>query len=265
MNTKYIINMKSNIKLGVSLYCYQDEFARRAMTLEECIEAVTDMGADGIELDIYETSDGKLVIHHDNDIKRMTNGVDAKIRETDFDTLRSYNFNGTWGDKFGFVKIPALNEVLDLFRPTDMTINIELKEGSVEYLRAINSAVKEFGMEEQIIYSSFDHIKLYRMKEIDPNVKTGALYSFNMLYPWTYAKMAGVTALHPSYDQLYRHDELNLDYIKEAHAHGIEVNPWTANKEGIIRRIARSGADHIITDVPDVALRIVNDLAKQES
>jgi glycerophosphoryl diester phosphodiesterase len=231
----------------------------------EAFELAIKMGAHGIELDIYETADAKLVIHHDNDIRRMTNGVEAKIQETDFDTLRSYNFNGKWGDQYGFVKIPALHEVLDLFRPTDMTINIELKEGSVNYLKAINSAVKEFGMEEQIIYSSFDHIKLHRMKEIDPSVKTGALYSFNMLYPWTYARMAGVTALHPSYDQLYRHDELNMDYIKEAHAHGIEVNPWTANKEGIIRRIARSGADHIITDVPDVALRIIAELNAAEN
>ena len=231
----------------------------------EAFELAIKMGAHGIELDIYETADAKLVIHHDNDIKRMTNGVEAKIQETDFDTLRTYNFNGKWGDQYGFVKIPALDEVLDLFRPTDMTINIELKEGSVNYLKEIHRAVKEFGMEEQIIYSSFDHIKLRRMMEIDPNVKTGALYSFNMLYPWAYARMAGVTALHPSYDQLYRHDELNMDYIKEAHVHGIEVNPWTANKEGIIRRIVRSGADHIITDVPDVALRIIKELNEAEN
>ena len=241
---------------GASAYAPENSLA--------AFELAIKMGAHGIELDIYETADAKLVIHHDNDIKRMTNGVEAKIQETDFDTLRTYNFNGKWGDQYGFVKIPALHEVLDLFRPTDMTINIELKEGSVNYLKAINQAVKEFGMEEQIIYSSFDHIKLRRMKEIDPNVKTGALYSFNMLYPWAYAKMAGVTALHPSYDQLYRHDELNMDYIKEAHTHGIEVNPWTANKEGIIRRIARSGADHVITDVPDVALRIIKELNEAE-
>lgn len=42
--------MQSKIKFGVSLYCYQDEFARHTMTLEECIEAVSDMGADGIEI-----------------------------------------------------------------------------------------------------------------------------------------------------------------------------------------------------------------------
>jgi hypothetical protein len=42
--------MKSKIKLGVSLYSYQDEFFRHDMNLEDCIEAVSDMGADGIEI-----------------------------------------------------------------------------------------------------------------------------------------------------------------------------------------------------------------------
>ena len=47
-----------------------------------------EMGADGVELDIYETADGRIVIHHDNDIARMA-GTPAKILETDFDVLRS--------------------------------------------------------------------------------------------------------------------------------------------------------------------------------
>lgn len=42
--------MQSRIKYGVSLYSYQDEFFRRDMTLKDCIEAVADMGATGIEI-----------------------------------------------------------------------------------------------------------------------------------------------------------------------------------------------------------------------
>ena len=251
-----MINTKVWAHRGASAYAPENSL--------EAFDLAIKMGAHGIELDIYETADGKLVIHHDNDIKRMTNGVEAKIQETNFDTLRTYNFNGTWGDQYGFVKIPALHEVLDLFRPTDMTINIELKEGSVEYLKAIAKAVKDFGMEDQIIYSSFDHIKLQRMMEINPNAKTGALYSFNMLYPWAYARMANVTALHCHYNQFYNFDELGIDFVKEAHLHGIEVNPWTVNKPGIIRRIIKSGVDHVITDVPDVALNIIKELKESE-
>ena len=117
-----MINTKVWAHRGASAYAPENSL--------EAFELAIQMGAHGIELDIYETADSKLVIHHDNDIKRMTNGVEAKIQETDFDTLRTYNFNGKWGDKYGFVKIPTLHEVLDLFRPTDKNINIELKEGS---------------------------------------------------------------------------------------------------------------------------------------
>lgn len=157
-----------------------------------------EMGADGVELDIYETADGRLVIHHDNDIERMT-GTPAKILETDFDVLRSYNFCGEWGDKFGFVKIPELCEVLELFRNTDMTVNVELKEGSVNYLKAIDETVTDFGMQERILYSSFDHFKLYHMKKINPSCKIAALYSENRMFPWVSGKMLGLWALHPHY------------------------------------------------------------------
>lgn len=220
-----------------------------------------DMKAQGIELDIYETADGRLVIHHDNNIKRMS-GVDAKISETDFDILRSYNFSGEWGDKFGFVKIPEFKEVLDLFKNTDMTVNIEMKEGSVNYIRAIDSLVCEYGMQERVIYSSFDHFKLEKIKQINPESKTGALYAFNMSYPWIYARVAGFTALHPSYNQIYLYEEMGIDYVKEAHAHGIKVNTWTANKPAIMRHLAELGVDNIITDYPDVALQMIEEAAK---
>ena len=116
-------------------------------------------------------------------------------------------------------------------------------------------------MEEQIIYSSFDHMKLHQMRVINPNAEIAALYSFNMMYPWVYGRMMNLTALHPDYSRIYKHrDELGIDYVKEAHAHGLQVNPWTANKEGIIRFLATIGVDHIITDYPDVALRITNEV-----
>ena len=236
---------------GASAYAPENSLESFALAIE--------MGAQGIELDIYETSDGKLVIHHDNNIKRMS-GVDAKISETELATLRSYNFAGEYGDKFGFVKIPEFREVLELFKPTDMVINVEMKEGSDNYIRAIAALVREYGMEEQVIYSSFDHFKLKKIKEINPRAYVGALYSFNMACPWDYAKAAGFDALHPSYDQIYKFkQEFGIDYIAEAHARGIEVNPWTANKPGIISHLVEWGSDHIITDVPDIAIEKVSE------
>ena len=74
---------------------------------------------------------------------------------------------------------------------------------------------------------------------------------------------AGFTALHPSYDQIYKfRSEFGIDYIKEAHARGIEVNTWTANKPGIIANLIEWGADRIITDVPDIALEKLKEANK---
>ena len=54
-----------------------------------------------------------------------------------------------------------------------------------------------------------------------------------------------------------------MDFVAGAHESGIEVNVWTANKPGIMRHVAKAGVDHIITDYPDVALQIVNELENE--
>ena len=115
-------------------------------------------------------------------------------------------------------------------------------------------------MQEQIIYSSFDHVKLAQMKKINPHADIATLYTDPMYEPWSYAKDLGLKAVHPHYQQLYRYEEYGMDFVKNAHENGIEVNVWTPNKPGIIRHVAMAGVDHIITDYPDVALQIVDEI-----
>lgn len=84
------------------------------------------------------------------------------------------------------------------------------------------------------------------------------------MFPWAYGKMLDLAALHPHYSHLYRYFEMGIDYVKEAHLYGLEVNVWTADKETVLREIAPWGIDHIITNYPDVAMRIVGETQKNE-
>jgi len=60
-------------------------------------------GADGIELDVQKTSDGKLVVSHDPNLKRLT-GTDFSIRENTYNALLEHRIKGE--------KISLLEEVL---------------------------------------------------------------------------------------------------------------------------------------------------------
>ena len=124
----------------------------------EAFELAIEQKADGIELDVQLSRDGEIMVLHDESVDRVTNSsgllkdfTSWQLKEIPVKPVK------TPGKIF---RIPTLSEVLDLMRHTDMKVNIELKnsvffyEGMEEKVIAL---VKDLGMEEQIIYSSFNH------------------------------------------------------------------------------------------------------------
>ena len=88
-----------------------------------------DQGAQGIELDLQRSADGVLVAVHDETISRTSSGF-GRVVDLTFDEMRRCDFsNGFIGHRN--VRIPTLSEVLDLVRPTNLSLNVELKN-SVE-------------------------------------------------------------------------------------------------------------------------------------
>lgn len=209
-------------------------------------ELAAERGADGVELDVQRTRDGVLVVVHDETIDRTSDGS-GWVKDWDFADLRALNFNQLFPDQ-GPMQIPTLQEVYELLRPTDLTINVELKTGIVFY-EGIERQVAELthacGMEGRVIYSSFNHSSVLRMKEADPGARTGFLYADGTIGMPDYAKKYGVDALHPA---LY-----NLQYpgfVQECHEKGIEVNVWTVNEEKHKQLCIEAGVHAIITNWP---------------
>jgi len=75
-------------------------------------------GADGVELDIQKTSDGVIVVSHDENLKR-TAGIDFDIRKNTYDELKKISIEGE--------KVPTLSEVLDFIFGENKIVDIELK------------------------------------------------------------------------------------------------------------------------------------------
>jgi glycerophosphoryl diester phosphodiesterase len=90
-----------------------------------------EMGADGVELDIQKTRDGVIVVCHDEKVDRTSNGS-GWIKDFSFDEIRKLDFcNGN--QEYEGIRIPTMEEVLDLLADTGLTINIELKTGIIFY------------------------------------------------------------------------------------------------------------------------------------
>lgn len=76
-------------------------------------------------------------------------------------------------------RIPTLDEVFDLLKNTEMTINIELKNGIVQYKnleKKVLALVEEYDMLDRIWCSSFNHESIVRMKKLCPDMRCGLLF-----------------------------------------------------------------------------------------
>ena len=220
-----------------------------------------DQGADGIELDVHLTADLQPVVLHDSALMR-TAGVSGVVEDFTLDELRTFDFGYAtkFGSLFAGTQIPTLRQVFDLLAPTDLELNIELKEVTRTrakiYLETLVRETQNSGMAERVCFSSFDHLALVELLSLFPSAKIAPLYSETMLHPWDYAKSMNADGIHPAYKQLFVFPE----YLTLCHSHGITVRTWTVDDAETISALVHMGVDAIITNKPDIAKQHNSDM-----
>lgn len=235
------------------------------------------------ELDVAASSDGELVVMHDDSLARTT---DAAARFPGREPWTVYDFSlaelrsldaGSWygqADPFGQarsgrvgasaiasfegLRIPTLAEALDLTRALGFSVNVEIKDATgracdgwiVE--RAVD-AIRERGMAGATLVSSFNHDYLRRAKAAEPGLAVGALVDEAPPDTAGALRDLGAYSLNPGLELLSR------AAVEEARAAGFEVFVWTVNEKDDMRRVIEWGASGIFTDFPD---RLVEVLAE---
>ena len=215
----------------------------------EAFRLAMEQGADGIELDVQMTKDGQVVVIHDETIDRVSDGTGA-VRDYTLEELKKFHFSNHM-ENYENAAIPTLKEVLDLIKSSNMLLNIELKTGIYWYPNLEEKTmelVKEAGMEDRIIYSSFNHYSIQKILEQDVHAETAYLFSDVLLSMEKYAKETGVKGLHPAVYHLKMADFLET-YLKS----GLKVRVWTVNNKEDMKMFMDAGVDAVITNYPDLA------------
>lgn len=211
-------------------------------------EKALEQGADGVELDVQRSADGQLVVIHDETISRTSNGI-GKVADLSLEEMLQCNFaNGFVG--YRKVSIPTLREVLELVGPSGATINVELKNNHEPYPgmgQQVVELVRQLGLLDQVIISSFNHASLAELRGTVPPANLGLLLTDAVFNPWDYANWFGAGALHPNFKLLRQ-----VDYVWLAHEAGIKVHAWTLDEEGDLLAAQDLGVDAAITNFPDV-------------
>ncbi len=229
---------------GASAYAPENTGASFCKALE--------MQAGGIETDVQLSKDGRVVVCHDEKVDRVSNGS-GYIKDMTLQELKTLDFGSWFSDEFRGESILTLEELLEMLQEWGGILNIELKQGPIQYegLEAkVVKILREFNQIENTIISSFNHYSLRTLKELEPRLKIGLLYVGGLVEPWRYAKYIGAEAIHPAFYSLIP------SVINECTENGIIVNAWTANKPEHIQALAIGGVNGIITNVPDVAIQV---------
>lgn len=225
----------------------------------EAFELAVKQGADGIELDVQLSKDGVPVVFHDETLKRVT-GQKGYLKDYTLEELKKFTVLKDKFPEYNNAKIPTLKEVLELIKPAGIQVNIELKTGIYWYPEIEEKTiqtVKETQMEERVIYSSFNHYSIQKVKELVPEAECAYLYSDVILQVDKYAKETKVEGLHPA---LY-HVKM-ADFLTEYQNSGLKVRVWTVNEKEDMRMLMEAEITAVITNYPDAAVEIRGESVK---
>ena len=213
---------------------------RTENTLKGLQQAVI-WGANGVEFDVRCTKDGELVVIHDENLERTTDGS-GLVGQLSLSELK--RLDAGEGEQ-----VPTLKEVFDLFgRETTLTLHIEMKVPNAE--RQVLRIIEEVGLMDRVVISSFLPSVLKTLHELDKNVITAYLFHHNES-PILTAQRLGCSGLHPLFASVTR------DLVDTARREGLFVNPWTVNFEEEMRRLIGLGVDGIITDDPPLLIALL--------
>ena len=212
--------------------------------LENTIESVQraiELNVDGIEIDVFKSKNGELVVYHDPFLSRLSNS-NAFIEQISLDSIKKIELIG------GYF-IPTLKEIVDII-PEKIFLNIELKGQDtafetnkiiINYLNTYNFPVSKF------IISSFrwDELKKIRSfnKDIPIAILVDSLHKIDDAIKL--AKQINAVALNPN------NEFITKEIVNKIQSKNIKVYPYTINTPRNIRRMLSMGVDAIITDYPE--------------
>ena len=208
-----------------------------------------DAGANLIELDVQQTKDGVLVVMHDSSLRRTT-GDKRSIWEVDYDEIADLDA-GSWFDPaYANARISTLEDVLR-FVGGKVQLNIEIKptkHNTDDLEQNVADLIAQYGYEDKCWVTSFSYTSLKKVKQANPNIRTGYIMSvaYGRFYTLKYADAFSLNKVF-----------ITRQVVNSAHQAGKQVFAWTVNSTSEVRSLCNLHVDSIITDDPVMAQQVI--------
>jgi glycerophosphoryl diester phosphodiesterase len=235
---------------GASLYAPENTLAAFTLAVSQ--------GAHAIELDAKLSSDGQVVVIHDQRVDRTT-PASGSVSSLNLAHLKSLDAGSFYDVKFHSERIPSLEDVFKAVGDA-IPINIELTNYASpndELPAEVAALVRDYELESHIFFSSFNPLALWKIRKLLPTVPVALL----ALSGWKGALARSRCAywLKPHALQP-AHQDLTEKLIEEAHRRGVRVHVYTVNEADEMRNLLKMGVDGIFTDDPPLGLEIISEI-----
>ncbi|HKL98570.1 MAG TPA: glycerophosphodiester phosphodiesterase [Mobilitalea sp.] len=218
--------------------------------LEYAIQAHSDYA----EIDIQQCLDGTIVLMHDRTLWRTTRD-NRVLTSLTLEQLKQLDAGSWFAPEYINTPIPTLEEAFEYCKGK-VRLNIDIKyydkkDSGLE--EALVALIDQYDLERSCIISSMDYPALVKIKELNPNIKTGLILSV------TYGNL-----LDKKYVDFYslRSSFISKSIVESVHHEGKEIHAWTVNRTNELERMMSLGVDNIITDNP---IRIREELHRDDT
>jgi glycerophosphoryl diester phosphodiesterase len=236
-------------------------------TLAAFSRAVNEFRTDVLELDVHLTRDGVLVVHHDADVDRCTNGHGpiagfslAELQQLDAG-FRFSPDGATFPRRGQGVTIPTLDEVLRAF--PSVRVNLEVKPDVAGAEQVLAAQLRRHGDVERLCVGSESDAVAARVVAALP--EACHFFPRDALTAFVLGALSGEPTTEP--DPRFHVADMPAEYegmplitpelISAAKQHGIAVLVWTIDDEAQMRALLDAGVDGVMTDRPDVLRRVI--------
>ncbi|WP_316766664.1 glycerophosphodiester phosphodiesterase [Streptomyces sasae] len=195
--------------------------------------AAQQAGLDLIELDLHLSKDGALVVMHDAEVDRTTDGT-GPIAEKTLEELRTL-------DAGRGERVPVFEEVLDAVKTP---LQAEIKD--VAAARALAEVMQRRDLVSRVEVSSFHDEAVAEIARLVPGVRTALIASRYGPDVVERAQEAGAATLCLNIRRL------TLEVVEQARKADLRVIAWVVNTQDQLRLVRALQLDGATTDYPEI-------------
>lgn len=234
----------------------------------EAFKYSAQMGVDVLELDVHSTSDGTLVVMHDERVDRTTNGS-GRVSEMTLAELKKldagYQFTPDDGKTYPYrgkgITIPTFQEILDSF--PSMTFNVEPKQVEPSVTKPLCEMIRARKMTDKVIVGSFRQAAIDEFRQECPEVATAGTPSEVSEFLAFYKVGLGKSYSPPMQvlqipEKIGSLQVVSKDFVETARKLNLKVHVWTINETEDMQRLLDMNVDGIMTDYPDRLLKLLS-------